>query len=88
MFDYSSKSSMFKSSRKGIYKEPYNGKEKNTVFGFDAIKNKYPSASACCASRVLPSGGYAMNSFYPTIWDHNLQNVLIHKNAFGENCCN
>jgi hypothetical protein len=82
--------SMFKSFNKSFYSNPVNGKQNVTIFGFDESQNKYLPSSDCCSGTVsasLPSGGQAMNSFYPTIWKHNKQNVMVHKMAFGDNCC-
>ena len=78
-----------------LYKDPFNGQEKRTIFGNDipqvAKAKQDPKSSACCVTEAagqMPAGGFKMNAFYSTIWSKNLRNVLSSNMAFGEDCCN
>lgn len=93
---YSSNSGMFKAfNRNSFFNDPVNGKEKRTIFGnqipqIAKAKESFKS-SACCVfinAGNIPSGGFKMNSFFPTIWKHNMSNILVGTMAFGEECCN
>lgn len=86
---------MFKGfNHNSFFKDPINGKERRSIFGnqipqIAKAKADYKS-SACCVTLSggnLPSGGFKMNAFYPSIWKHNLQNILIGKMTFSEECC-
>lgn len=87
---------MFKGfNRNSFFRDSVNGKEKSSIFGnqIPQIAKSKPSfnSSACCVvlnAGNLPSGGVDMNAFYPSIWKHNLSNILIGTMAFGEECCN
>ncbi len=60
------------------------------IWGYNGITRRQAVSAICCPSESTtgsPSGGIAMNAFYPTIWSHNKKNVLIENNAFGESPC-
>lgn len=89
---YSTRSSVFKGFNKNsFYNDPINGKERNSIFGYDQFKNqRFNNSSACCrvGSALTPgSGGYAMNSFFESIWRRGTEKILIENMAFGEDPC-
>ena len=69
----------WRNAGRSMFKQPKSNNfgEVPTIFGYNQIKGSRPMSAGCC--RFQSTGLKGLTNFYPTIWSHPLETILIKK---------
>ncbi len=89
----SQKDIMWRKAGRSIFTGLRLNSETPTIFGYNQIKGSRPMSASCCFVN-LPGWTYRnMDTFFPTIWSHPLETILIKNYSYGgerradDDCC-
>lgn len=94
----SQKDIMWRKAGRSIFTGLRLNSETPTIFGYNQIKGSRPMSAGCCDASPSPgplgtSNLDQMDAFFPTIWSHPLETILIKNYSYGgerradDDCC-